>query len=122
MADAEQDGPVERIDCPWCDGFGWLDADDHPTTPETEAQCAHACGVCNGAGQLCAAELRELRVLARDAAIILGGDCAPSRSGNGTQGPGSRWPDHARLAEIVGPDPRREKPTLAELERWHARK
>jgi len=113
-------GPAhDELTCPGCDGFGWLDPEQQPTGPQTSPQQGHhPCDYCNGACVLNRRELLELRTLARDAAIILGGDCGSS--GTGTAGPGSRWPDHARLSELVGPDPKRSTATAVELERWHA--
>jgi hypothetical protein len=109
-------GPAhDELNCPGCDGFGWLDGEQQPTGPQTSPRAGdRPCDFCNGACVLNRLELLELRTLARDAAIILGGDCAVHGS------PGSRWPNHARLSKLVGPDPRRTTATAVELERWHA--
>ena len=103
--------PQDKIDCPWCGGFGWVDADEQPAPP---GGAVGPCGLCNGDGALCPADLLELRVLARDAALILGGDC--SRTGV----PGSRWPNHEKLSSLAGPDLHRSAPTAVELDRWLA--
>lgn len=98
--------PKEKIECPWCGGFGWLDADQQPSSPDTGVG---PCSLCNGEGTLCPNDMLELRSLARDAVIILGADSAQS---------GSRWPSHTKLRELIGPDPRRDAPTATELSRW----
>ncbi len=115
-------GPQEaKTGCPWCDSFGWLDAHDQPTSPQIGD---HPCPVCNGVGTLVAADLLELRTLAREAAVILAGDCAMRHMGHPSGmlerdgEPGSRWPYHARLSELVGGDPLRTTATATELERW----
>jgi hypothetical protein len=97
----DPEGRHDKLDCPWCDGAGWLNPDGQPWSP-VEREGHGPCWTCNGSGELCPAELYKLRVAVLQAATVLRIEGV---------GPATRHPLANLLCELVGPDPARTVPT-----------